>query len=163
MEREGQATEDRQAPLDVGTAAPSGTMRIDRQGSRWRATPMRRPADALMRGEFVAGTKLTLRSLSEALGVSTTPARDAVNRMIGEGALANLGPKTVVVPVLTKPALDEVTAIRLLLEGLASERGRQIFPRSTSIGWRSCRTRSTPRSTRPATTTPCASTRNFTS
>jgi len=123
MEGKGQATEDRQLHFGARTAAPaSGTMRIDRQGSLGeRAYAALK--DALIRGEFAAGTKLTLRSLSEALGVSTTPARDAVNRMISEGALANLGPKTVVVPVLTKPALDEVTAIRLSLEGLAAERG----------------------------------------
>jgi DNA-binding GntR family transcriptional regulator len=41
-------------------------------------------------------------------------------RLIGEGALVNAGPKTVIVPPLTKTALDEVTSIRLVLEGLAA-------------------------------------------
>lgn len=118
----GRLPESPSAAAAAEAAALSTTMRIDRQGSLGELayTALK---DALMRGEFVSGTKLTLRSLSKALGVSTTPARDAVNRMIGEGALANLGPKTVVVPVLTRSALDEVTAIRLLLEGLAAERG----------------------------------------
>lgn len=75
---------------------------------------------AIIRGEFAPGQKLTLRAVARALGVSTTPARDAITRLIGEGALANLGPKTVVLPPLTKPALDEVTAIRLSLEGMAA-------------------------------------------
>lgn len=71
-------------------------------------------------GQFLPGTKLTVRSAAELLGVSTTPARDAINRLIAEGALASLGPKTVVVPELDMAGLEEVTKIRLSLEGLAA-------------------------------------------
>lgn len=77
--------------------------------------------NTIMRGAFAPGAKLTVRGVAQALGVSTTPARDAISRLIGEGALQNLGPKTVVVPMLTRGALEEVTAIRLVLEGLAAE------------------------------------------
>src|SRR5215831_16743382 len=76
--------------------------------------------EAIVRGQFSAGQKLTVRAVAQALGVSTTPARDAIMRLIGEGALVNAGPKTVIVPPLTKTALDEVTSIRLVLEGLAA-------------------------------------------
>src|SRR5262245_11516365 len=76
--------------------------------------------ETIIGGQFGPGTKLTVRSVAQALKVSTTPARDAINRLIGEGALVNLGPKTVVVPVLTMAVLDEVTKIRLALEGLAA-------------------------------------------
>ncbi|WP_163266155.1 GntR family transcriptional regulator [Chelativorans alearense] len=78
--------------------------------------------DSLIRGALRPGMKLTVRSVAQALHVSTTPARDAITRLIGEGALVNLGPKTVVVPELTLAALDEITAIRLALEGLAAEK-----------------------------------------
>ncbi|WP_192178613.1 GntR family transcriptional regulator [Mesorhizobium amorphae] len=77
--------------------------------------------DTIIRGQCEPGTKLTVRSVAQALHVSTTPARDAINRLIGEGALVNLGPKTVVVPVLTMAVLDEVTKIRLALESLAAQ------------------------------------------
>ncbi len=77
--------------------------------------------DSLIRGAMQPGTKLTLRSVAEVLGVSTTPARDAITRLIGEGGLINAGPKTVIVPYLSLPDLDEITAIRLSLEGLAAE------------------------------------------
>ena len=77
--------------------------------------------DTIIRGGFPSGTKLTVRSVAQALGVSTTPARDAINRLIAEGALVNQGPKTVVLPELTQSALDEVTRIRIALEGLAAE------------------------------------------
>ncbi|KAA0969477.1 GntR family transcriptional regulator [Aureimonas fodinaquatilis] len=78
--------------------------------------------DIIIRGAFPPNKKLTVRSVADALGVSTTPARDAINRLLSEGALVNAGPKTVVIPVLTKEVLEEVTATRLALEGLAAER-----------------------------------------
>ncbi|TGS14490.1 GntR family transcriptional regulator [Mesorhizobium sp. M2E.F.Ca.ET.209.01.1.1] len=77
--------------------------------------------DSLIRGALQPGTKLTLRSVAQVLEVSTTPARDAITRLIGEGGLINAGPKTVIVPYLSLPDLDEITAIRLSLEGLAAE------------------------------------------
>lgn len=78
--------------------------------------------ESIMQGEFPANRKMTLRAVATALGVSTTPARDAINRLLAEGALVNEGPKTVVLPALTLDALDEVTETRLALEGLATQR-----------------------------------------
>ncbi|CAH1650920.1 GntR family transcriptional regulator [Chelatococcus asaccharovorans] len=78
--------------------------------------------EIIVAGSFPPNEKLTVRSVAAALGVSTTPARDAINRLLSEGALVNEGPKTVVIPSLTLDALDEVTATRLALEGLAAER-----------------------------------------
>ncbi|WMY10931.1 GntR family transcriptional regulator [Paraburkholderia phenoliruptrix] len=77
---------------------------------------------SIMQGEFPANRKMTLRGVAQALGVSTTPARDAINRLLAEGALVNEGQKTVVLPALTLDALEEVTQTRLALEGLATER-----------------------------------------
>src|SRR5687768_2649453 len=79
--------------------------------------------DRLVTGRFAPGEKLTVRAIAQALGVSTTPARDALNRLMADGNLVNAGPKTVVVPVLDRKVLDEITAIRLALEGLAAETG----------------------------------------
>jgi len=76
--------------------------------------------EALVRGQFRAGQKLTVRGIANALSISTSPARDAIIRLIDEGALANAGPKTIVVPTLTLATLDEVTSIRLALEPLAA-------------------------------------------
>jgi DNA-binding GntR family transcriptional regulator len=87
--------------------------------------------EAIVRGEFSAGQKLTVRAVAQALSVSTTPARDAIMRLIGEGALVNSGPKTVIVPPLTLPALDEVTSIRLVLEGLAAGFAAERLPRES--------------------------------
>ncbi|NRP75619.1 HTH-type transcriptional regulator McbR [Ensifer psoraleae] len=82
----------------------------------------------LVRGAFEPGRKLPVRAVADALGVSSTPARDALNRLAAEGALVYSGPKTVVVPHLTMNALEEVTAMRLALEGLAAQRGAERAP-----------------------------------
>ncbi|MDX0284323.1 FCD domain-containing protein [Sinorhizobium meliloti] len=79
--------------------------------------------EQLVRGHFLPRCKLTVRGVADALGVSSTPARDALNRLTAEGALQYSGPKTVIVPYLTMEALQEVTAMRLALEGLAAKRG----------------------------------------
>jgi DNA-binding GntR family transcriptional regulator len=100
----------------------SGMMEpIERQSSLGEIS-YGRLKDIIIRGAFPPNEKMTVRSVAAALGVSTTPARDAINRLLAEGALVNEGPKTVVLPVLTQDALEEITATRLALEGLAGER-----------------------------------------
>ncbi|MDW9819755.1 FCD domain-containing protein [Sinorhizobium meliloti] len=84
--------------------------------------------ERLVRGAFEPGCKLTVRGVADALGVSSTPARDALNRLAADGALKYSGPKTVIVPYLTMEALKEVTAMRLALEGLAAKHGAKNAP-----------------------------------
>lgn len=77
--------------------------------------------DRISRGVYRPGDKLTVRSVAETLGVSSTPARDAINRLAAENALVYAGPKTVIIPILSESDLREVTVIRIALEGLAAE------------------------------------------
>lgn len=79
--------------------------------------------EKLVRGAYPPGHKLTVRAVAEELGYGTTPARDALNRLVAERALVFAGPKTVVVPTLTLAELYEATQMRLRLEGLAAEKG----------------------------------------
>jgi DNA-binding GntR family transcriptional regulator len=81
--------------------------------------------ERLIRGAYQPGDKLTVRGLAEGLSVSSTPARDAINRLVFEGALVYAGPKTVIVPFVSPEALEEITLMRLALEGLAAEQGTQ--------------------------------------
>lgn len=92
---------------------------LDRQSSLGELA-YNRLRQSIVGGQFEPGAKLTVRSVADALGVSTTPARDAINRLIVDGALINKGPRTVVIPEMTMEGLDEVTKIRLELEGLAA-------------------------------------------
>ncbi|MCA1408784.1 GntR family transcriptional regulator [Ensifer sp. IC3342] len=84
--------------------------------------------ERMVRGVFEPRRKFTVRAVADALGVSSTPARDALNRLAAEGALVYSGPKTVIVPHLTIEALQEITSMRLVLEGLAAERGAARAP-----------------------------------
>lgn len=113
--------------LLAGVVAP-----IPRQSNLGELT-YERLKEIIVAGSFPPNEKLTVRSVAAALGVSTTPARDAINRLLSEGALVNEGPKTVVLPSLTMDALDEITATRLALEGLAAERSVLAVARSDVI------------------------------
>ncbi|WP_026158402.1 GntR family transcriptional regulator [Rhizobium leguminosarum] len=79
--------------------------------------------EQLTRGVYKPGHKLPIRTVAEMLNVGATPAREAINRLVFEGALVMVGPKTVIVPHLDLLALYEVTQMRLALEGLATEKG----------------------------------------
>ncbi|SDA58182.1 GntR family transcriptional regulator [Mesorhizobium qingshengii] len=94
----------------------------DRQPTRLGDRVYEQIKERLIRGAYGPGDKLTVRGLAETLGVSSTPARDAINRLALEGALVYAGPKTVIVPALDPEVLEEITLMRLALEGLAAER-----------------------------------------
>jgi DNA-binding GntR family transcriptional regulator len=94
----------------------------DRQPARLGDRVYQQIKEKLIRGAYEPGDKLTVRGLAEDLRVSSTPARDAINRLALEGALVYAGPKTVIVPYLEPQALEEITLMRLALEGLAAEK-----------------------------------------
>lgn len=79
----------------------------------------RKISEALMRGRFAPGTRLTIRELSTSLGTSVTPVRDAILRLIQDKALIQKSPREVRVPVLTPDRYCEIRDIRVRLEGLA--------------------------------------------
>lgn len=80
---------------------------------------------ALMRSRFGPGEKLKLRVLAAELGVSATPIRAALARLVTEGALEQLDRRSVRVPVLTDARLREVVELRLDLEGKAASRAAE--------------------------------------
>lgn len=76
--------------------------------------------ESLMSGAFHPGQTITIRALSGLLGVSVTPAKDAMTRLIGERVL-EWGPRrSALVPALTVKGIDEIYAIRLALEAAAA-------------------------------------------
>lgn len=82
--------------------------------------------NAIMGGRFKPGAVLTLRSMSEALGTSMMPVRDAMRRLVSERALEVRPTRKIALPVLTVEQFLELRRIRMLLEGeavaLAAER-----------------------------------------
>ncbi len=76
---------------------------------------------SLLSGAMTAGERMTTRGIAQAMQVSGTPAREALGRLVAEGAL-DFGPnRTVQVPLLTPEQIDEIYDARILLEGLIVE------------------------------------------
>lgn len=74
---------------------------------------------ALMTGQILPGARLTSRSLSEALGVSPTPVREALKRLEGDGALVSKSKSAFFVNDPDATGYGEILEIRLNLESLA--------------------------------------------
>lgn len=70
----------------------------------------------VMHGELAPGQALTLRGIAKTFGVSMTPAREAVRRLVAEGALSLSSSGRVATPELTPERIEELAAIRALLE-----------------------------------------------
>jgi DNA-binding GntR family transcriptional regulator len=76
----------------------------------------------LISGRFAPGEPLVIRKLAETLGISTTPIREALQRLVAERMLEMRHNRSAAVPKLSLAAFRELVAIRLALEGLAAER-----------------------------------------
>lgn len=75
----------------------------------------------LLVGSWKPGDKITARKLSRALGVSLTPAREAIIRLANEGAIEVSETRMFSIPQLDRARYDEITRIRLQLEPMAAE------------------------------------------
>lgn len=74
---------------------------------------------ALANGELVPGQKLSARILTDRLGVSQTPVREAILQLVAERALTMNRNKSVTVPLLTAETFTELRDMRVALESLA--------------------------------------------
>ncbi len=70
----------------------------------------------VMHGELAPGQALTLRGLGKQFGVSMTPAREAVRRLVAEGALTLSSSGRISTPELSPERIEELAAIRAMLE-----------------------------------------------
>ncbi|HKU97532.1 MAG TPA: GntR family transcriptional regulator [Vineibacter sp.] len=80
---------------------------------------------ALIGGAFQPGERLTIRSLARLMEVSPTPAREALNRLVAEGALEFEQNRTYRLPRLYPERARELYDIRVPLEEMAA---RAAFP-----------------------------------
>ena len=76
--------------------------------------------EALTAGRFAPGQKVTFRYVAGVLGVSLTPVREALRRLVAEGAFEMNPNRSVRVPLMTRDKVLELRDIRMELEGLAS-------------------------------------------
>jgi DNA-binding GntR family transcriptional regulator len=76
---------------------------------------------ALIGGQYAPGQALSLRRIAAANGVSPMPVREAVKRLISEGAIDLLPNRTIAVPKLRRRDFIELIGVRVMLEGYAAE------------------------------------------
>ncbi|MFT0858939.1 GntR family transcriptional regulator [Ancylobacter sp. G4_0304] len=82
---------------------------------------------AIIAARFEPGQKLTVRSISAAFGVSTMPVRAAFARLAAEKAVTPLANGTISIPVLTREQFNELMELRMLLEGIATEKAARLI------------------------------------
>ncbi len=70
----------------------------------------------VMHGLVEPGAAFTLRGIAAEFGTSMTPAREAVRRLVAEGALKLSATGRVSTPALSNERIEELAAIRALLE-----------------------------------------------
>ncbi len=75
-----------------------------------------------MCGAVAPGLAITIQGVAADLGVSTMPVREALHRLVAEGALEYLDNRRVRVPSMTPAKFEEIIAARMALEPLAAER-----------------------------------------
>lgn len=70
----------------------------------------------ILHGELLPGQALTLRGLGKTYGLSMTPVREALRRLVAEGALTLSSSGRVSTPELTNERIEELAALRALIE-----------------------------------------------
>ena len=70
----------------------------------------------ILHGQIAPGEALTLRGIGREFGVSMTPAREAVQRLVAEGALSMSQSGRVAAPELSNDRIEELAALRALIE-----------------------------------------------
>jgi len=74
----------------------------------------------VLAGGFRPGEVVTLRSLAERLAFGDTPVREAIKRLISEGAFEALPNRSARVPVLDRREVQQILELRVELEGRAA-------------------------------------------
>lgn len=86
---------------------------------------------AIMSGRFSPGEKLTIRAVASALGVSITPAREALYNLASEGSLEMRANGSVYIHSLTEERIVELIKIRIALESLAAREAAHLIDPET--------------------------------
>ncbi|MCY3983222.1 MAG: GntR family transcriptional regulator [Roseovarius sp.] len=72
---------------------------------------------------FGPGEVLKIRSLADQYGISPTPIREALQRLVAENALKAQANRSFSVPILTRTRFEEIITMRMALEPIASRQG----------------------------------------
>lgn len=81
----------------------------------------------IMQGSVEPGSALTLRGIAGEFDVSMTPAREAIRRLVAEGALKLSPSGRITTPVLKRERIEELASLRAMLE---TELATRALPRA---------------------------------
>ena len=73
-------------------------------------------------GEMAPGQPVTIQGLTDSLGAGMTPVREAIRRLISDGALVFQGNRRVSVPVLTAADVEQLIFVRKSIESELARR-----------------------------------------
>ncbi|MGV6802853.1 MAG: GntR family transcriptional regulator [Ruegeria sp.] len=76
----------------------------------------------IMFGDLVPGQPVTIQGLTDSLGAGMTPVREAIRRLISDGALIFQGNRRVSVPLLSEADVEQVILARNAVESELSRR-----------------------------------------
>lgn len=76
--------------------------------------------NALIDGQYQPGDRLKINEIAAQMGVSITPVREAIFRLVSNQSLSMRAATAIYVPLLTPERLIEIQKIRHLLEGEAA-------------------------------------------
>lgn len=76
--------------------------------------------ELILNGEISPGQIMTVQALSNVFGVSTMPIRAALKRMTDANVLTVISSRSVGIPNLTLERLEDLTRVRLIMEGTAA-------------------------------------------
>ncbi len=79
----------------------------------------------LIAGEFRPGEKLRVADLIEQTRTSITPVREALIQLVSENAVEMYSPRAFAIPPLSLDRYREIRAMRMALEGIATEAAAQ--------------------------------------
>ena len=82
--------------------------------------------DLIFTQQIIPGQKLRHDYLSEKLGVSTTPIREAINRLVQEGYVRSVARKGYYLNEITVDEADELYSFREIIEQYTVERASAI-------------------------------------
>jgi len=78
-------------------------------------------------GTFAPMQPMIIRNLADSFGISATPIREALQRLVAERLLVQLPNRQIVVPQMTVERFNHLLPMRVALEGMAAELATPLF------------------------------------
>jgi DNA-binding GntR family transcriptional regulator len=106
-----------------GAATPSGSSaspQSDERGQTRAEQAYQHIVNAIRIGSLTPGTRIREAELSERIGLSRTPVREALSRLLAEGLVANDPARGMVITELDHGMMSELYEMRSVLEGAAA-------------------------------------------